>query len=41
MNLKLERGTDALLELFDKNEITELLVKRRAPVTRRKLFGIF
>lgn len=41
VNLKLERGTDALLELFDKNGITELLVKQRAPVTRRKLFGIF
>ena len=41
MNLKLERGTDALLALLDKNRVTDLLVKERAPVTRRKLFGIF
>ena len=40
MDLKLKKGVDALLELFDKNDITELIDPARKNVARKR-FGLF
>jgi hypothetical protein len=39
--LKLKKGTDALLEAFDKADVSEVLAVDRPPAGRRKRFGIF
>ncbi|MBK9032204.1 MAG: suppressor of fused domain protein [Myxococcales bacterium] len=41
MALKLDQGTDAILDGFDRVGATEVLTLDRRPVTRRKLFGLF
>lgn len=41
MNLKLEKGANALYALLDKAGVSEILDISRKPVTRRMLFGIF
>jgi hypothetical protein len=42
MELKLERGTDALFDAFDRAKLTELLIADRPSVVRRrKRFGLF
>jgi hypothetical protein len=41
MDLKLAKGADALYALLDGKQVSELLDPGRAPVTRKRLFGIF
>jgi hypothetical protein len=41
LNLKLNRGTDALLDAFDRAHVPEVLDLQRPSSVRRKLFGIF
>jgi hypothetical protein len=41
LTLKLNRGTDALLEAFDRAGVPEVLDLQRRSSVRRKLFGIF
>lgn len=41
MSLKLNEGTGALLEAFNRAKVSEVLNPRRASSVRRKLFGIF
>jgi hypothetical protein len=41
LNLKLNRGTDALLDAFDRAAVSEVLDLRRPSSVRRKLFGLF
>jgi hypothetical protein len=39
--LKLEKGSDALIEAFRKAQVSEVLKLDRSPVVRKKLFGLF
>ena len=42
MELKLERGTDALFDAFDRAKVTELLIADRPSIVkRRRRFGLF
>ena len=41
MTLKLDKGTDALLDAFDRAKVAEVLQPMRPSVARRKLFGLF
>jgi Suppressor of fused protein (SUFU) len=41
MSLKLNKGMDALLDAFEKHDVSEVLDLNRKPATRRKLFGLF
>lgn len=41
MNLKLNKGTDALLDLFDKHRHGQVLNPTRPSLVKRKLFGLF
>jgi hypothetical protein len=41
MNLKLNRGTDALLEAFERGQVSEVLQPDRPSSVRRRLFGLF
>jgi hypothetical protein len=41
MNLKLNRGSDALLDAFDQAGIGEILQLERRSAVRQKLFGLF
>jgi hypothetical protein len=39
--LKLVKGSDALIDLFSEADVSEVLTLDRAPVVRKKLFGLF
>ena len=41
MTLKLDKGTDALLDAFDRAKVGEVLQPQRPSALRRKLFGLF
>lgn len=41
VSLKLNRGTDALLDELERAQVTEVLAPARPPVVRKKLFGLF
>jgi hypothetical protein len=41
MSLKLNKGTDALLDAFEAADISEVLQPDRCPCVKRKLFGLF
>ncbi len=41
MAMKLNKGLDALIDALDRAGIAEVLAPERAPVARRKLFGLF
>ncbi len=41
MSFKLNRGTDALLALFDEHKVSEVLDPKRASTVKRRLFGVF
>lgn len=41
MSLKLNQGTEALVDAFDRADVSEVLRPDRPPAVRRKLFGLF
>lgn len=41
MSLKLNRGSDALIDLFDERGVSDIIDPSRKPVTKKKLFGLF
>lgn len=41
LSLKMNKGTDALLDHFDEHKVSEVLDPKRPPVVRKKLFGLF